>query len=77
MSRIQGQEFTVLADEQSSPNVEYIGIASVGSLNKTDLPIWKIMKVEKIEAISTKVTWADGDIMFDNIWDNRVSLVYS
>lgn len=40
-------------------------------------PTWKILKgVESPPGIFTE-TFADGDLLYNNIWDNRLGLIYS
>ena len=42
----------------------------------TSAALWKIRKIETIGAVTT-VAYADGNSLFDNIWDDRLSLTYS
>lgn len=37
---------------------------------------WRIRKISKVATVTT-VTWADGNIEFDNIADDRLILTYS
>lgn len=54
--------------------VTYVGEAKCGT-GVTD-PTWRIQKIAVAGAITT-ITWADGNALFDNIWDNRAtSVVY-
>lgn len=39
-------------------------------------PNWKIKHVVVAGDNDTTTTWADGDILFDNDWSNRVNLTY-
>lgn len=41
----------------------------------TSKPIWKIRK-ESIVGSETVITYADGDFNYDNVWNNRESLIY-
>ena len=52
----------------------YIGYAAPGAL--TADASWKIMRMS-VSGTVTTVQWADGNDGFDNIWDNRASLLYS
>jgi len=52
----------------------YIGEADAGS-SESD-PVWRIKQIVETGP-DVKITWADGDTNFDNIWDNRASLSYS
>lgn len=60
--------------DEASSTVTYVGKASTSAL--TSNPVWQIMKIE-ISGSITIVAYADGDSEFNNIWDNRASLVYS
>ena len=51
----------------------YIGKANPGS--STSSSIWQIKKVATASDII--ITWADGDALFDNVFDNYASLSYS
>jgi hypothetical protein len=59
--------------DKSGANVVYRGYASVGTPTKS--PLWAIEKVTSAKSIETH-TWADGDMKFDNVWDNRETLIY-
>lgn len=51
----------------------YLGYADPGTA--TSSASWKIKRIDVTSgAIST---WADGNVLYDNVWDNRVSLSYS
>ena len=54
-------------------NILYLGKAATGSLESD--PVWQIQKVDKTTCVD--ITWADGDNLYDNIWDNRESLIYN
>jgi hypothetical protein len=54
-------------------NIEYIGIAPIGSA--TSAAVWKIKRVNY--TTGTVIEYADGNENFDNIFDNRESLTYS
>lgn len=38
---------------------------------------WQVVRLESLANGSVRATSADGDLAFDNIWDNRESLSYS
>lgn len=59
--------------DEASPTVTYAGVAAVGAL--TADPLWRIKKITDSGGDVT-VEWADGDALFNNIWDNRASLTY-
>ena len=60
-------------DDVSTPNVMYVGKAAVSSI--TSAAVWQIQKVDSTSG--TVITWANGNSLFTEIWDNRVSLPYS
>lgn len=66
----------ILTFRQDGPTggVTYYGFAKAGSA--TSSASWKIAK-ETVSGASTSLLFADGNIEFDNIWDNRASLSYS
>ena len=54
-------------------NIIYIGEAANGTL--TSAALWKITRLDTTTLLS--VTYADGDLNSDNVWDDRESLTYS
>ena len=54
--------------------VIYHGWAEVGT--GTDSALWRLRRVTFTDE-DVAVEWADGDVRFDNVWDNRASLSYS
>lgn len=60
-------------DDTSTASVTYIGKAAIGSSSASAL--WQIQKIDE-SASPTTITWADGNDLFDNIWDNRLTLNY-
>lgn len=66
-------DYTQRIDEVSA-TVTYIGKADPGSAEGA--AVWQIKKIEVI-GTETEITWADGDVSFNNIWDNRASLTYT
>ena len=65
--------FTTLVDEASA-TATYIGEARPNSSNASS--VWRIKRIATAGSAIT-IAWADGDIYFDNIWNNRVSKTYS
>lgn len=63
-----------LRTSEASATVSYAGKAVPGSI--TSAAVWQICRITTTGA-DFVVEWADGDNLFDNIWDNRASLVYS
>jgi hypothetical protein len=64
---------TLRVDEASS-TVTYIGEAAIGMSESS--PFWKVKKLEQSGSV-LKITWADGNEDFDNVWANRASLSYT
>lgn len=64
---------TMLVDSPDS-STTYIGSAEPGSA--TSSASWRIQKI-LISGSITTLSWADGDLNFNNIWDDRGSLTYS
>jgi hypothetical protein len=65
-------QYSTLIDEASS-TVTYIGIALPGTL--TSSASWQIKKISANGTV-TSILYADSNKNFDNVWDNRSSLVY-
>ena len=59
--------------DTSQANICYVGYASPSSLSSASS--WRIMKVTSSPS-ACDVKWADGNLDFDNIWDDRASLTY-
>jgi hypothetical protein len=53
----------------------YVGDAAPGTLGSASL--WRIRKLDFSLDGDVIVTFADGDALFDNVWDDRTSLDYS
>jgi hypothetical protein len=51
----------------------YFGYAELGS--NPAAAVWKIRR-EVVASNVTTVEYADGDLKYDNIWNNRASLTY-
>lgn len=59
----------------ASATVTYAGDAPVGSL--TSAAKWRIQRITTSGGLTT-VEYADGDGLYDNVWDNRATtVVYS
>lgn len=52
----------------------YIGTANPGSLISS--AVWSIKKMVETGS-DLAITWADGNSNFDNIWDDRLTYIYS
>jgi hypothetical protein len=59
--------------DEVDANTTYIGRAAIGSA--TSSAVWRIKKIV-VSGTVTSILWADGDMNFDNIWDNRTTLTY-
>lgn len=62
----------VRLDDSNDP-ILYIGKASIGSA--TSSSVWQIAKLDTSSGLIK--TWADGDSLFNNKWDDRASLTYN
>lgn len=60
-------------DDTSTANTTYIGKASIGA--SASASVWQIAKLDTSSGLIK--TWADGDALFNNVWDDRTSLTYS
>lgn len=60
--------------DEVTPTLNYIGYAQNLGANPS-LPLWKIKKIEQIGTV-WEIRYADGDELYDNVWDNRASLNY-
>lgn len=65
--------FATRIDDTTTANTTYIGKAAIGAA--TSSAVWQISKLDTSSGLIK--TWADGDTLFNNIWDNRASLSYS
>jgi len=53
--------------------VVYIGEAATKASDSAAM--WRIRKLET-DASVFLITWADGNELYDNVWDDRASLTY-
>ncbi|HRI22594.1 MAG TPA: hypothetical protein PLA68_16655 [Panacibacter sp.] len=60
--------------DESTPNVVYNGFAVTGSL--TVDAVWAIQRVTREKDIII-YEWADGNELYDNVWDDRYNLAYA
>lgn len=60
-------------DETAAP-ITYIGKAAPGSDPAN--PVWSIQRIDESTPGETIILFADGNSDEDNVWDDRVSLVY-
>lgn len=59
-------------DGAASP-ILYLGVADAGSINSA--AVWQITRFDVTSGVTQ--TYADGDALYNNVWDNRGSLSYS
>lgn len=64
-------QYALKLDEVGS--LTYIGEAATGSLGAD--AVWRIKRID--ESSGLVITWADGSAAFDQVWDDRASLIYS
>lgn len=68
----------------AQPNIDLIDAAATGYTyygtapagTATSAAAWQIQR-QGVSGTLTSFLWADGNVNFDNIWDNRVALSYS
>lgn len=60
--------------DESVANTTYIGQSQPGT--SEDDALWRIRRCTVADSI-TKIDFADGDDLFDNIWSDRAGLNYS
>lgn len=65
---------TIVYIDVASGTETYYGFAAPGS--SVAAAKWRILKQE-VSGDITSILYADGDIEFDNIWNNRASYSYS
>lgn len=69
---IQFIDYLIIVDTDDDP-ITYIGYALPGT-NTSD-NTWKIKRLDTTSGVIVK--WANGQTLFNNIWDDRASLTYS
>ena len=52
----------------------YLGIAAPGTAESAAL--WQIRKLVFTAGGNITITWADGDVDYNNIWNDRAGLTY-
>lgn len=72
--RLNPSVHSSLRVDDASSTITYVGEAPHSS-NESDA-VWRIKKLETVGTV-LKVTWADGNSSFDNVWADRASLTYS
>jgi hypothetical protein len=66
-------EYKTIVDEAST-TITYVGKAVAGSA--TSASVWQVSKYT-VSGNTLVQTTADGDFLFNNVFDNRASLTYS
>jgi hypothetical protein len=61
-----------LTDMESVPGAVFVGIAAVGAL--TSAAVWRIYKIVEADEYPVKVP--ENGLGYDNIWDDRASILY-
>ncbi len=70
-------EYVTLIDETTTTNVTYIGKAvPTGSAIATSSAVWQITRIDESTSPTT-IKYADGDLLFTHIWDDRVTETYN
>jgi hypothetical protein len=67
--------YTSTFDYDVNGNLIYSGKAAIGS--GKDAAAWQIRKLIYVDSVLTDIQYADGDQLFNNIWNNRAALSYS
>lgn len=60
--------------DDAGSGVTYVGSATAGAATGDN--VWQIKKIVELNGDIT-ITWADGNGLFDNVWNDRASLTYS
>lgn len=60
--------------DEASETVTYVGQANPG--NETSDSNWQIQRIT-VDGNETIIEFADGNSLFDNVWDDRASLTYA
>ena len=68
------QPLITRVDEASVASVTFVGEAAPNSASSE--AVWRIQKIDETGE-ETVITYADGNSLFDNIWDNRTTLEYA
>ncbi len=73
---VEAGVLTTLIDDSTTSGYVYIGKAIPGSGDATGTAkaIWQIVK---IDSSTGDKKFAEGSVLFNKVWDNRASYVYS
>lgn len=64
-----------LDDVGGAPQVLYKGEATAGQA--TSAASWRVQRITIQTDNDIAILWADGNVDFDNVWDDRLGLAYS
>ena len=68
--------FTTALDYDTNGNLIYFGKAGRGASKAA--AVWNIVRLTyDANSQLTDMQWADGNALFDNVWDDRAGLSYS
>lgn len=67
------ENLTSRIDDTSVADMIYIGKAVIGSAESAE--VWQVSRLDVSNGLVR--LWANGDALFNNAWDDRVSLPYS
>lgn len=69
-------DYAIVLDDVTTTNVTYVGKAPIGSA--TSSAVWQIKRLDESGTPNTLVIkYADGDALYNNVWDNRSALTYN
>jgi hypothetical protein len=60
--------------DDSTSTLTYVGDAAIGVSESA--AVWRIKRLQTTGTV-LKITWADGNEFYDNIWADRASLTYT
>ncbi|MFW6219805.1 MAG: hypothetical protein ACOC33_03115 [bacterium] len=69
---VNREEETTRIDEPNE-NLIYLGFSELDA--DPSKPVWKIKRIQVV-GTETRITYADGNRLYDNIWNDRTSLTY-
>lgn len=61
--------------DTANAGTTYIGNALPGG--SAGSAVWRIKKIVETGGTQTQIMWADGDANFDNVWNNRGTIVFT
>jgi len=67
--------YSARVDDKSVQKVTFVGLAIPSDTISESEPIWRLIRIDETTSV-TKVEYADGDLDFDNVWANRLTLNY-